>query len=128
LKSPSSASHPGTLPVVGAAAAVSFKETRISLAEFKLTGKVKVWQTSYIREYRDKQCEGNHEIEIETLSNNYLVQVDELQVLFHKFHQNHPPEDFGIYLQLKEYGHVYLNRKPSLGLNHKDKALSQIWK
>jgi hypothetical protein len=47
----SSASHPRTLPVVGAAAAVTFKETRISLAEFKLTGKVKVWQTPYIQKY-----------------------------------------------------------------------------
>jgi hypothetical protein len=37
-----SASHPRTSPVVGAAAAVSFEETRISLAELKLTGKVKV--------------------------------------------------------------------------------------
>jgi hypothetical protein len=59
---PSSASHPRTLPVVGAAAAVSFKETRISLAEFKLTGKVKVWQTSYIQKCRDNYCEGNHEM------------------------------------------------------------------
>jgi hypothetical protein len=57
-----SASHPRTLPVVEAAAAVSFKETRISLAEFKLTGKVKVWQTSYIQKYRDNYCEGNHEM------------------------------------------------------------------
>jgi hypothetical protein len=59
---PTSASHPITLPVVGAAAAVSFRETRISLAELKLTGKVKVWQTSYIKKYRDNYCEENHEI------------------------------------------------------------------
>jgi hypothetical protein len=37
------------LPVVGAAAAVSYKETRTSLAEFILTGKVKVWQASSIQ-------------------------------------------------------------------------------
>jgi hypothetical protein len=58
----SSASHHRTSPVVGAAAAVSFKETRISLAEFKLTGKVKVWQTSYIQKYRDNYSEKNHEL------------------------------------------------------------------
>jgi hypothetical protein len=50
---PSSAKHPRTLPVVGAAAAVSLTETRILLAELKLTGKVKVWQTSYIQKYRN---------------------------------------------------------------------------
>jgi hypothetical protein len=43
---PPSTSNPRTLPVVGAAAAVSYKETRNSLAEFTLTGKVKVWQAS----------------------------------------------------------------------------------
>jgi hypothetical protein len=45
-----------------AAAAVSLKETRISLVEFKLTGKAKVWQISYIQKYRDNYCEENHEI------------------------------------------------------------------
>jgi hypothetical protein len=44
-----STSHPRTLPVVGAAAAVSYKETRTLLAEFILTGKVKVWQASSIQ-------------------------------------------------------------------------------
>ena len=28
--------------------------------------------------------------------NDYLIQVDGFQVVFHK--QHHPPEDFGIYL------------------------------
>jgi hypothetical protein len=46
---PPSTSNPRTLPVVGAAAAVSYKETRTSLAEFTLTGKVKVWQASSIQ-------------------------------------------------------------------------------
>ena len=58
------------LPSTGAAAAAvseTIKDnirlvTRSSLAEFKLTGKVKVWQTSYIQKYRDNYCEGNHEM------------------------------------------------------------------
>jgi hypothetical protein len=44
-----SASLFAALPVVGAAAAVSYEETKNSLAEFILTGKVKVWPESSIQ-------------------------------------------------------------------------------
>ena len=51
---------------------------------------------------------------------DYLVQVDGVQVVFHK--QYHRPEDFDIDLQLKKQDHADVNREPSLGLKYKDKA------
>ena len=56
------------------------------------------------------------------------MQVDELQVLFNKFHQNRPPMGFGIFRQPKEHGHVDLNQQLSLDSNHKDKTLKQTVK
>lgn len=58
---------------------------------------------------------------------NYLVQVDVLQVLYHKYHQNHPPEGFGISLQPSTHVPVCPNQAPLLWSNHSDKT-SRNWK